>query len=64
MGNDFILGGRGINLSSRDVGMPEDPLHVGSDRPGSATIHRAAVCRRSCSVQFVPRRISTARIAG
>jgi MFS family permease len=35
---------------------------------GSATIRRAAECRRSCSVQFVPStlfaRTSTARIAG
>jgi hypothetical protein len=28
VGNDFVRGGRGVNLGGGDVGVPEDPLHV------------------------------------
>src|SRR5271165_3876567 len=29
VGDDFVRGGRGVNLGGGDMGVPKDPLHVG-----------------------------------
>ena len=45
--------GGGIDLGGGEVGVSQDPLHVSEGQVRVAN-QLAALCRRSCNVQFAP----------